>query len=227
MRILWWADLGTIEYEECTELQKKLVRLRHEGRIEDTLLLLEHPPVITVGTSGGEGNLIASPETVERAGVQVCKTDRGGNITYHGPGQIVGYPIFDLRQHGRDVHLFLRTLEQAVTDFLADYGIAGERVEGLTGVWVDGDKICSIGVAVRRWISYHGFALNIDPDFRHWALLHPCGLIGKQVTSLTRLTGQPADMDTVKRAMLLNLAALFEAESRQVERGMLEELTRT
>lgn len=209
MQSLWFTDLGLIDYQECFELQKRLVDLRLEERIEDTLLLLEHTPTITLGTSGGEDSLLATPERLESAGVKVYHTNRGGNITYHGPGQLVGYPIFDLRSHGKDAHLLLRNLEQAVIDCLADFGISGEAVPGYTGVWVGGDKICSIGVAVRRWISYHGFALNVNPDFRHWSLIHPCGLVGKQVTSIERILGHDPGMDAVKRSITDKIAKIF------------------
>ena len=202
-------DLGLISYQDCLSLQQKLVKQRLAGEIEDTLLLLEHTPVITLGVAGGEDSLLISREEVERAGVKIHQTDRGGNITYHGPGQLVGYPIFDLRQHGKDVHLFLRNLEQVIVDCLADFGVEGEAVPGLTGVWVGGDKICSIGIAVRKWISYHGFALNINPNFEHWALINPCGLAGKKVTSLERLIGRNPGMDAVKSCVVDKFAGIF------------------
>jgi len=203
------VDLGRIGYGEALELQKKLLALRLDARIPDTLLLLEHDPVITIGTAGGAENILADEERLRLSGVEVHRTDRGGNITYHGPGQLVGYPIFDLRGHGRDVHLFLRQLEQSVIEVLARYDIQGEAVPRLTGVWVGGDKICSIGVAVRRWISYHGFALNVSPDFSHWSFIHPCGLVGKEVTSIERILGSPVDMAGVKALAAEKLAAVF------------------
>ncbi len=223
---LWYADLGLADYQECTEFQKKLVQLRLAGKIEDTILLLEHTPVLTVGTSGAENGLLASEAALERAGVKVYKTDRGGNITYHGPGQIVGYPIFDLRQHNKDAHLLLRNLEQVVIDFLAHYGVCAERSDGLTGVWVGGDKICSIGIAVRRWISYHGFALNINPNYDHWSLINPCGLVGRKVTSLDHLTGNAPGMDEVKEVMAEKIATLYNAELTKVDHQMLIDLAK-
>lgn len=191
-------DLGRIGYGEALELQKKLFERRLAGCIPDTLLLLEHDPVITIGTAGGGENLLVDEARVRAAGVEIHRTDRGGNITYHGPGQLVGYPIFDLRDHGRDVHLFLRNLERSVIDVLAHYGIEGEAIPKLTGVWVGGDKICSIGVAVRRWITYHGFALNVSPDFGHWSFIHPCGLVGKEVTSIQRILGKEVGIAEAK-----------------------------
>ena len=212
MRELWFADLGLIGYPECFELQQRLVKLRLAGGIEDTLLLLEHAPVITLGAAGGEGSLRVEPEALERRGVMLVHTDRGGDATYHGPGQLVGYPIFDLRSYGRDVHLFIRNLERVVVDCLADFGVAGEVVPGYTGVWVSGEKICSIGIAVRRWITYHGFALNVSPNFEHWSLLHPCGLTDRRVTSLERLTGQRPDMGEVKDSVVARFARVFDLE---------------
>jgi len=212
MRELWFTDLGLIGYPECFELQQRLVKLRLGGQIEDTLLLLEHAPVITLGVAGGEGSLRVEPEALERRGVTLVHTDRGGDATYHGPGQLVGYPIFDLRSYGKDVHLFIRNLERVVVDCLADFEVAGEVVPGYTGVWVSGEKICSIGIAVRRWITYHGFALNVSPNFEHWSLLHPCGLTDRRVTSLERLTGQRPDMDEVKSSVVANFAQVFDLE---------------
>lgn len=212
MKILWPVDLGLVGYEECLSLQRRLHDARQSGEIEDTLLLLEHTPVITLGASGGEENLLANPEAIERAGIEVIRTDRGGNITYHGPGQLVGYPIFDLRSHGKDVHLFLRNVEQAIIDCLADFGITGHAVPGFTGAWVGEEKICSIGVAVRRWTTYHGFALNVNPCFEHWSFIHPCGLVGRQVTSIEKLTGADPGMPAVKSSIVDKFARIFGLE---------------
>ncbi len=206
------VDLGCIGYEECLALQRELVEQRHKGEIGDTLLLLEHPPVMTTGTGGGQDSLIAAPEDLARAGISIHKTDRGGDITYHGPGQLVGYPIFDLRNHGKDAHLFLRNIEQSVIGCLSDFGIDAHPSPGYAGVWVGDDKICSIGIAVRRWISYHGFALNVNPDFAHWALIHPCGLVGKKVTSIQKLIGRDPGMAAVKTGVVRAFERVFEYE---------------
>lgn len=211
-----YVDLGLIGYTECLKLQMDIVDLRHKGGIGDIVLLLEHNPVITIGRSGGEDALLVTSERLAQAGVELFNTDRGGNITYHGPGQLVGYPIFDLREYGKDAHLFLRNLEKAVIGAIGDFGVAGEAVPGLTGVWVNGDKICSIGVAARRWISYHGFAVNVDPNFKHWALLHPCGLIGRQVTALSMHVDPCPSMDAVKSAAVYNIAYIFGIELEQM-----------
>lgn len=219
-----YVDLGLIDYKVCLELQQKLVKLRAEGRIVDTLLLLEHPPVITMGTSGGEDAFLVSQDRVKSEGVDIYRTDRGGNATYHGPGELVGYPILDLRDHQKDVHLLLRNLEQVIVESLADYGIEGEILPGFTGVWVGGDKICSIGVAVRHWVSYHGFAFNVTPNFRHWSLIHPCGLVDKTVTSLSRLLGKEIEMQEVKEKAAMKFASVFDMELVRLDAAVLLEM---
>lgn len=217
MRQLWVVDLGLMGYRECVNVQAEMHRRRLAGEIEDTLLLLEHKPVITLGTAGGEESLLAHSDDLAAAGIDLVQTDRGGNVTYHGPGQLVGYPIFDLRRHGRDVHAFLRNLELAIIACLGDLGIAGETIPGLTGVWVGGDKICSIGIAVRKWISYHGFALNVNPNFEHWSFIHPCGLADRKVTSLERLLGYLPDMSIVKQRVVDKFAQVFGLEPVQLD----------
>lgn len=217
MTKLAYADLGLIGYSKCLSLQRKLEKLRFENEIPDTLLLLEHTPVITLGTAGGESGLLVEPEAIQEAGVQLFHTDRGGNVTYHGPGQLVGYPIFDLHAHGKDVHLYLRNLEEVVIRTLAELGVKGERMSGLTGVWVGGEKICSIGIAVRRWISYHGLALNVSPNFEHWSLIQPCGLADRQVTSIEKLIGQNPGMDEVKALVVEKFAEVFSMDPERTE----------
>src|SRR5579884_2994560 len=153
-------DLGVLSYAEALSIQRSLAEQRKRGEVPDQLLIVEHPHVITLGRNGHLQNLLASPEVLERAGISFHHSDRGGDITYHGPGQIVGYPIFDLRDWKRDVVAYVRAMEQAIIDALADFGIAGDRVAGATGVWVKGKKIAAIGVHISRWITSHGFALN-------------------------------------------------------------------
>lgn len=215
------ADIGLIGFSECFALQQRLVERRINGEIEDTLLLLEHTPVITLGTSGGESNLLVESATLEREGIDLVNTNRGGNITYHGPGQLVGYPIIDLRSHGKDVHVFLRNLERVIIACLADFGLDGKGSPGYAGVFVGEDKVCSIGVAVRKWISYHGFALNVNPNFEHWSLIHPCGLVGVRVTSLERLSGKHIDMYTVKTSVTSRFAETFSVEPEKIRREEL------
>ena len=210
MQTIHPVDLGVIGYQECYSLQCRLVALRAAGEIEDTLLLLEHPPVITIGTAGGRDSMLVSPEALEKAGVEVIETNRGGNITYHGPGQLVGYPIIDLHSYDKDVHRILRNLEQTIIDSLVDFGISGEALPELTGVWVGGDKICSIGLAVRKWVTYHGFSLNVEPDFSHWSMIHPCGLTGRRVTSIEKLIGRNPGMAAVKDSVAEKLAKVLD-----------------
>ena len=186
------ARLGSCSYREGLALQAGLVEARAAGRTGDWLLYPDHPPVLTVGRNPSPGSLIADRATLERAGIELFEVARGGDITWHGPGQLVGYLIADLTPRDRDLHRFLRDLEQGLIDAIGAWGLAAERVPGRTGVWVEGEKIASIGVAVRRWVSYHGFALNVAPDMKFFDLIHPCGLRGIKMTSLARRLGAEA-----------------------------------
>ena len=179
-------ELGRIEYGDAVELQQQLVEQRKRGITPDQLLLLEHPHTITLGRNGRLDNLLASEPALRSAGIAFHPTDRGGDITYHGPGQVVGYPILDLRDWKRDVGAYLRALEQVMIDALADFGIAGSRLDRCTGVWVDGRKIGAIGVHISRWITSHGFALNVNTDLSYFGYIVPCGLT-KPVTSVAQL----------------------------------------
>jgi lipoyl(octanoyl) transferase len=179
-------DLGRVEYGRALELQRALVEKRKRGEIPDRLLIVEHPHVITLGRNGKTANLLASEEVLRRAGITYFPIERGGDITYHGPGQIVGYPIVDLREWKRDVVAYVRALEQTIIDALADFGIAAGRVEGCTGCWVDGRKIAAIGVHISRWVTSHGFALNVTTDLSYFQYIVPCGLT-KPVTSMAEL----------------------------------------
>lgn len=186
------CHLGPTPYREGLALQQALVERRAQGRAADRLLFPDHPPVLTIGRNPSDGNVVASPEALRRAGIEVFEVARGGDVTWHGPGQLVGYLVCDLNDRGRDLHRFLRDIEQGLIDALARWGIAGERSPGRTGVWVEGEKIASIGIAVRRWVSYHGFALNVAPDLRFFDLIHPCGLKGIQMTSVAKRLGAQA-----------------------------------
>src|SRR3984893_3499725 len=186
MRSCSWRDLGPMDYAEAFGLQRSLVDQRKRGEIPDQFLLVEHPHTITLGRNGHMENLLAREDMLDRAGVAFHHTDRGGDITYHGPGQIVGYPIIDLREWKRDVVAYVRALEQATIDTLADFGIQAGRVQGMTGVWVDGAKIAAIGVHISRWITSHGFALNVTTDLSYFKYIVPCGL-AKPVTSMADL----------------------------------------
>jgi lipoate-protein ligase B len=205
--------LDTVGYEEALALQRRVLD-EHAKSLEDagTLILLEHPPVITIGRSGTAKNILASAQELERAGVRVFETNRGGDVTYHGPGQIVGYPILPLVFHGRDVHLYLRKLEAFLIAALWEYGVKAERKEGFTGVWTPAGKIASIGVAVTRWISWHGFALNVAPNLDHFKLIHPCGLVGIQVTSMEKILGRAPDRREVESRLIAHFCSEFGFE---------------
>ena len=185
--ILSVCHLGATSYREGLRLQEALVHARAAGSTGDWLLFPDHPPVLTVGRSGRADSLIADRPTLERLGIELFEVARGGDVTWHGPGQLVGYTICDLARRGRDLHRFLRDLEAALVATLESYGLTGHTVPGRTGVWVGEAKIASIGIAVRRWVSYHGFALNVAPNLGFFDLIHPCGLRGIRMTSLETL----------------------------------------
>lgn len=207
--------LGRIDYEAGVTLQRQLVEERRAGRIGNTLLLVEHPAVITLGvkTRGRASNIVASPEQLERQGIAVHETGRGGDVTYHGPGQLVGYPILDLRPDRCDVHRYVRDLEECLILAVREFGIEGRRVGGLTGVWVGPpgreQKLAAIGVRISRWITSHGFALNVSPDLGHFNLIVPCGISNRAVTSLTRLTDRPIAMADVEDAVVRAFRRVF------------------
>lgn len=186
------CHLGPTAYREGLALQERLVQARAAGTTGDWLLYPDHPPVLTVGRSGSEESLKVDRATLERKGIEVFEVARGGDFTWHGPGQLVGYVLCDLTTRDRDLHRFLRDLEQTLIAALATWGLTGETVAGRTGVWVGGAKIASLGVAVRRWVSYHGLALNVAPDLSAFDVIHPCGLRGIQMTSLAERLGPGA-----------------------------------
>jgi lipoyl(octanoyl) transferase len=207
-------DLGRVDYADALAIQKELVEQRKRGLISDQLLIVEHPHVITVGRNGHLDNLLASEDVLRRAGIAFHHSDRGGNITYHGPGQIVGYPIFDLREWKRDVVAYVRAIEQAIIDALSDFAIAGERVPGCTGVWINGKKVAAIGVHISRWVTSHGFALNHTTDLSYFQYIVPCGLT-KPVTSMRELGVDASRQEVV--------AALVQAFSLRFERLRMED----
>ena len=208
MSVLSVCALGALEYGRGLELQEAMVRARAAGETGDWLLFPEHPPVLTVGRGGDDSSLRVDREALERMGVPVFPVSRGGDVTWHGPGQLVGYPICDLEARGRDLHHFLRGLEGTLVRALAAFGVSARTIPGRTGVWVGEAKIASIGIAVRRWVSYHGFALNVRPDLRGFDLIHPCGLRGIQMTSLALELGAacPA-LEAVRTLVTRQLAA--------------------
>lgn len=212
MRRLEVRRLGIVPYAEAVALQTHLVEERKAGRIPDQLLLLEHPPVITLGVKArsDRSHVLATPMTLEAEGVEVFETGRGGDVTYHGPGQLVGYPIMDLRPDRCDVHRYVRDLEEVMIGTAEAFGIGAERVAGLTGVWVGGEKLAAIGVRIARWITSHGFAFNVTTDLAHFQLIVPCGIHDKGVTSLRRLLGRDVPMAEVEGAVLQAFATVFD-----------------
>jgi lipoyl(octanoyl) transferase len=210
MRSCQLRELGRIEYGAAFELQQQLVADRKTASIPDQLLLLEHPHVITLGRNGQMQNLLAGEEVLRRAGISFYPTDRGGDITYHGPGQLVGYPIMDLRDWKRDVGAYVRGVEQAIIDTLADFGIAAGRIPKLTGVWVGERKIAAIGVHISRWVTSHGFALNVNTDLSYFQYIVPCGLT-KPVTSLAQL-GRKTDLAEVSERLASHFGCVFDCE---------------
>jgi lipoate-protein ligase B len=207
-------QLGQIEYSKAYDLQKELLQKRLHGRIADTLLLLEHPPTITVGKSGKLENILESPAVLANAGVSLIFTDRGGDVTYHGPGQIVGYPILDLRERERDMHRYVRSLEEVIIRTLADYGIKSGRDHNHAGVWVNDMEIAALGLSVRKWITMHGFALNVNTDLVYFSLINPCGFTNKTATSMSRLLGYELPNGEVTERLLDRFAEVFEVELR-------------
>jgi lipoyl(octanoyl) transferase len=208
--------LGVIDYAEALAMQRALVEDRKADRIPDTLLLLEHPPVITLGVKGdgGRSHVIATPARLAELGIAVHETGRGGDVTYHGPGQIVGYPILDLKPDRCDVHRYVRDIEEVMIRVCADYGITAGRIAGLTGTWVGTEKIGAIGIRISRWVTSHGFAFNVRTNLEHFRLIVPCGIGDRGVTSLERLTGRPVLMDEVASTVVEHFATIFDRQLR-------------
>jgi lipoyl(octanoyl) transferase len=210
MRKCELRQLGRVRYGDALVLQQELVAKRKAGEIDDQLLLVEHPHVITMGRNGHLSNLLASEEILARTGIDFHHTNRGGDVTYHGPGQLVGYPILDLREWKRDVVAYVRTIEQVLIDALAEFGIEAGRVAGATGIWVGDAKVAAIGVHISRWVTSHGFALNISTDLDYFRYIIPCGLT-KPVTSLREL-GCTASWEAVSQAVAGQFSHHFGCE---------------
>lgn len=204
--------LGTVPYAKALDIQLKLLELRKKGEIEDTLLLLEHPHTITIGRRGNMANLHAAEKYLEKAGIHFEVISRGGDVTYHGPGQLVGYPIMDLNEMGRDIHKYLRRLEETIIVSLDDFGIRGRRVKDVTGVWVKWHKIASIGVGVKNWITYHGFALNVNTDLSYFDMMVPCGIENVRMTSIQRWLARKefVDMPEVEESIIKAFTHVFD-----------------
>lgn len=205
-------NLGLISYEQGYALQKKLYRFRREGRIDDILILLEHEPVVTIGRRGERHNILVPEEVLRAKGIKVFEIDRGGDVTLHCPGQLVGYPILDLNSQEKDVYKYLRNLEEVIIRSLKVYGIDGQRRKGYAGVWVEGRKVASIGIGIRGWITFHGFALNIDSDLSYFSLIRPCGFESGIVTSLRKVLGRPVEPEDVRADLINNFGEVFSLQ---------------
>lgn len=228
MRTIAYRDLGRVDYKTCWDLQetlfaesvaRKIARRNGEGvpLPDNHLLFVEHPPVFTLGKSGDEAHLLRSVDDLQHSGYDYYKINRGGDITYHGPGQLVGYPIFDLDQFFTDIHRYLRTLEEAIILVLSEYGIVAGRINGLTGVWLDTEgvdprKIAALGVKCSRWVTMHGFAFNVNTKLSDFDLIVPCGIDDKSVTSMEKELGHTVDIDEVKALLKVHIANLFDAD---------------
>jgi lipoyl(octanoyl) transferase len=209
-RVLLVEELGRRPYGEVLEYQRAAAAERIAGTRPDTLILVEHDPVVTLGRSTKLGNLLANRELLAARGVELFDIERGGDVTFHGPGQLVGYPIVDLTQHRQDLHWYLRQLEQVLIDALANWGIEGGRKESYTGVWVGDRKIASIGVHARSWVTWHGFALNVSTDLSYFDLMVPCGISGVTMTSVEREAGVPISADEVSSQVIAAFGRRFD-----------------
>lgn len=209
-RQVWLVNLGVEPYEPVWALQRRVVEAKRAGWAQDVLFLLEHEPVFTLGRQSQPDDMLVSDEFLAAQGVPVITVERGGKVTYHGPGQIVGYPILDLHHFQTNIRWYHRSLAEVIICTLADYGVVGEYDEAFPGVWVNGAKICAFGTMLRRWISFHGFALNLNPNMTHWGWIVPCGLQGKEVTSLQAGLGWLPPATEVRRRLAQHFAEVFE-----------------
>ncbi|TNE70257.1 lipoyl(octanoyl) transferase LipB [bacterium] len=229
MKKVLHVDLGKIDYQACWDLQKQIQAkimqekrafqkglMQNEDRLPDVLLFVEHPHVYTLGKSGSESNLLANEAFLKQIEATYVPIDRGGDITYHGPGQLVGYPILDLDRYFTDLHKYLRYLEEIMIQVCADYGFDAGRKESLTGTWVGEEKICAMGVKCSRWVTLHGFALNMNPNLEYFNYIVPCGITDKGVTSLEKLSGKKVNEQDVKEKVLTHFSRLFEVEIEQI-----------
>ena len=216
------ADLGVMPYAAALELQREVARRVISGEIaEDVLLLVEHPPVVTLGRASREDHLLASPELLRARGAELFEVERGGDVTFHGPGQLVGYPILDLKRHRQDLHWYLRQVEEALIRTLAGIGIVAGRQAGQTGVWTGGRKIASIGVHAREWVTWHGFALNVSTDLSWFELMVPCGIAGVSMTSIERETGESLPLEVVADRVLSSFSEVFDVTAQRIDASVL------
>ncbi len=203
-------DLGTKDYKEVWKLQLNLHNSRVKGLIPDTLILVEHNPVITIGKSGARENLLVSTQELENMGIEFYRVERGGDATFHGPGQIVGYPVFDIKNGLAGIRPFIERIEGVIIRVLEDFGISAKRREKMIGVWTDYGKICSIGIAVRRWVSFHGFALNVNTDLKYFGYINPCGFRQLRMTSMAEILKERVDLSRVKQSIADHFVGLFK-----------------
>jgi len=208
---LYW--LGQIDYGEAYDIQKKLWSQKMNGRAEDALLLLSHPPTFTIGKSGKLDNLLLNKEELAGKGISLFFIDRGGDITYHGPGQLVVYPIIDLKDRGKDIHRYIHCLEEVVIRTLASLSIEAQRDEKHVGVWVGNEKIAAIGVRIKNWITMHGLALNVNPDLEYFSFINPCGILDKGVTSITGLLSREVPMEVVVKELVKQFSDVFGVDT--------------
>lgn len=216
MKTIDIINLGRTEYLHCLEIQRETFAARNSGEVNDTFLLTEHEHVYTIGKGGDENHLLADEAELRAAGVRIIRSDRGGDITYHGPGQLVGYPVIDLGGFYPDVHRYLRDIEEILIRTIADFGVVGYREPGYTGVWACGEKIAAIGVKVSRWITMHGFALNVSTDLSFFDRIIPCGITHRGVTSLEKCTGSIHSLDDVARSCVGHFGEVFNVSPRTV-----------
>ena len=208
-RLLEVRRLGVLPFREAESLQQKLVIERQQGRVPDLLLMLEHPRVITLGVSADRGNVLASEKSLLEQGIKVHQTRRGGDVTYHGPGQLIGYPILSLKPDRCDLHRYVRDLEEVMIRTVNEFGVTATRIPGLTGVWVGQRKLAAVGVRISRWVTSHGFALNITTDLNDFSLIRPCGIAGKGVTALAQLTEEDVGVARVTDSLARHFADVF------------------
>lgn len=220
-REILWLELGVEPYDRIWDLQHRLVKERQANRIKDVILLLEHEPVITLGRHADESNILATPEHLAALGVQVRHVERGGDVTYHGPGQLVGYPILRLADYGLGASDYMHALEETLIHTLSDLGVASHRRDGFIGVWTELGKIAALGVRIEKGITYHGFALNVDPEMTHFQLIVPCGLQQERVTSMAQVLGRKADMASARACFPYHFARVFNAKLARVTLGDL------
>lgn len=211
--------LGLIEYQVALDLQLKILKLSQQEAIGNVLLLLEHPPVLTIGINGKDNNILINEDALCEMGVAVFRSNRGGDVTYHGPGQVVAYPIMNLNNFGKDVKDYVRLLEETSIRLMKEeYGLNADRKTGFPGVWVGNDKITAIGCAVKRWVTMHGFAFNVNTNLEHFKWINPCGFTDKGVTSLEKLLGGSQDMDMVTNYIIKHFTNLFNMEPEMIDR---------